>query len=52
MQRVSKWGLAPIDKDRMSYELHHVGQKADSPLAILSKNEHRSKRQLFYSSLY
>lgn len=43
VQRVSKWGLAPIDKDGMSYELHHVGQKADSPLAILSKNEHRSK---------
>lgn len=42
-QRVSKWGLAPIDKNGVPYELHHLGQKADAPLAILTKDEHRSK---------
>lgn len=33
-------GLAPLDKNGISYELHHIGQKVDSPLAILSKPEH------------
>lgn len=43
VQRVSKWGLAPIDENGVSYDLHHVGQKADSPLAILTWDEHHSK---------
>ncbi len=33
-------GLAPLDKNGKSYELHHIGQKQDSPLAILTKGEH------------
>lgn len=41
-ERVSKWGLAPIDKNGVSYELHHIGQKANSPLAILTWDEHHS----------
>jgi len=36
-------GLAPIDSTGMPYELHHIGQKADSPLAILTYVEHHSK---------
>lgn len=43
VERVSKWGLAPIDSSRKSYDLHHIGQKADSPLAILTWDEHHSK---------
>lgn len=43
VQRVSEWGLAPIDANGKSYDLHHVGQKADSPLAILTWDEHHSK---------
>lgn len=43
VQRVSEWGLAPIDANGKSYELHHVGQRADSPLAILTWGEHHSK---------
>lgn len=39
LQRMQK-GLAPLDKNGIAYELHHVGQSADSPLAILSKAEH------------
>lgn len=50
IQRVSEWNLAPIDADGVSYELHHVGQKADSPLAILTKAEHHSKEN--YSILH
>jgi hypothetical protein len=36
--------LAPIDATGKPYELHHVGQKADSPLAILTYSEHHSKK--------
>ena len=38
-----KQGLAPLDKDGNPIELHHVGQKMDSPLAELTRNEHRGK---------
>ena len=36
-------GLAPLDKYRIPLELHHIGQKMDSPLAELTRNEHREK---------
>jgi len=36
-------GLAPLDKDGNPIELHHVGQKMDSPLAELTRDEHRGK---------
>ena len=36
-------GLSPLDKDGNPIELHHIGQKADSPLAELTKSEHRGK---------
>ena len=39
LQRM-KEGLAPLDKDGISIELHHVGQKADGTLAMLTKSEH------------
>lgn len=34
-------GRPPIDKDGNEIELHHVGQKADGPLAELTTEEHR-----------
>ena len=36
-------GNPPIDKNGETIELHHVGQKTDSPLAELSTTEHRGK---------
>ncbi|ADU23877.1 HNH/ENDO VII family nuclease [Ruminococcus albus] len=39
LQRM-KEGLAPQDSNGISYELHHVGQKKDGTLAILSRSEH------------
>lgn len=33
-------GLAPLDKNGEKIELHHIGQKKDSPLAELSYSEH------------
>lgn len=38
-----KEGKAPLDKDGNPIELHHIGQKSDSPLAELTKEEHRGK---------
>lgn len=34
-------GLAPQDSNGISYELHHVGQRKDGTLAILSDTEHK-----------
>ena len=34
-------GRAPIDSQGQPYELHHVGQKSDSPFAELTFTEHR-----------
>lgn len=35
-------GLNPIDASGKPYELHHIGQKPNSPLAILTNAEHHS----------
>ena len=35
-----KLGLAPRDVNGVSYELHHIGQKSDATLAILTQAEH------------
>lgn len=39
--QLMKDGKAPFDKNGNKYELHHIGQKKDSPLAILTQEEHR-----------
>ena len=36
-------GLAPLTSDGRPYELHHIGQHKDSPLAELTMQEHRGK---------
>ena len=41
LQRMTQ-GLAPLDPDGVAYELHHVAQKTDGTLAILTQAEHRS----------
>ena len=40
LQRMME-GLAPLDPSGIPYELHHIGQKAESTLAILTQAEHR-----------
>ncbi len=40
LQRIQK-GLAPLDPEGHSYQLHHIGQNADSPLALLTESEHQ-----------
>ena len=36
-------GLPPLNKDGEPIELHHIGQKANGPLAELTQDEHRGK---------
>lgn len=38
-----KLGLAPLDENGNPLELHHIGQKENSPLAELTMQEHRGK---------
>jgi len=35
--------LAPWGPDKKPYELHHIGQKTDTPLSILTYTEHHDK---------
>ena len=42
LQRMQK-GQPPLDPDGNAYELHHINQKADGTLAVLSMEEHRGK---------
>lgn len=41
-ERIS-YGLSPINRDGKIIELHHIGQKSDSPFAELTSEEHRGK---------
>ena len=41
-KELAEQGLAPLDKNGKPIELHHIGQKQDSPLAELTKEEHLS----------
>lgn len=41
-------GLAPLDASGKSYEVHHIGQKADSPFAILTSDQHKKN----YSTIH
>ncbi|MDO4989933.1 MAG: HNH/ENDO VII family nuclease [Eubacteriales bacterium] len=38
--RIRTLNNSPVDANGIPYELHHIGQQPDSPLAILTKAEH------------
>ena len=42
MERMAE-GKSPIAQNGETVELHHIGQKADSPLAELTTQEHRGR---------
>lgn len=48
-QRVRE-GLSPLDPWGESYELHHIGQQTDSPLAILTSREHEENYSALHSN--
>lgn len=35
--------LSPLDENGIAYELHHIGQSDDAPLAILTKEQHMKR---------
>lgn len=43
-------GLSPLDSTGKPYELHHIGQKNDSPLAILTSAQHKSNYSILHSN--
>ena len=46
-QRV-KNGLAPLDSNGEKIQLHHIGQRKDSPLAELSQKEHQENTKTLH----
>lgn len=49
LARMSK-GLNPVDASGINYEWHHVGQQADSPLALLTKAQHHDNHGILHTS--
>lgn len=47
LERMEK-GLAPLDDDGRPYNLHHIGQKVDSPLAELKDNIHKQNDSILH----
>lgn len=43
-------GLAPLDQSEKPYELHHIGQMSDSPLAILTNLQHKSNYSVLHAN--
>ncbi len=43
--------IAPVDNNGNPYELHHIGQKNDSPIAILTKEQHHSNHGILHKNL-
>lgn len=43
-------GFNPVDASGVKYEWHHVGQQADSPLALLTKAQHHDNHGILHTS--
>lgn len=43
-------GLSPLDPSGKPYELHHIGQMSDSPLAILTNSQHKSNYSVLHAN--
>lgn len=43
-------GLNPVDRYGNIYEWHHVGQKTDSPLALMTKEQHHKNHSILHPS--
>jgi len=43
-------GLSPLDSTGKAYELHHIGQKKDSPLAILTNKQHKENYSILHEN--
>jgi hypothetical protein len=47
IERMNK-GLAPLDENGRPYNLHHIGQKVDSPLAELKDDVHKDNDAILH----
>ena len=43
-------GLAPLDEFGNSYELHHIGQMQNSPLAVLKSSQHKENYSILHKN--
>ena len=43
-------GLSPLDQSGKPYELHHIGQISDSPLAILTNSQHKRNYSVLHAN--
>jgi len=43
-------GKAPVDNNDIPYELHHIGQMNDSPLAILTNTQHHGNHSTLHAN--
>ena len=50
MERMMK-GRASIDSNGESYNLHHIGQKSDSPLAEITNKDHKENDAILHDKL-
>lgn len=50
VQRVMD-GLSPLDPTGRPYEIHHIGQKADSPFAILTSEQHKENYKIIHKNV-
>lgn len=50
VQRVMD-GLSPLDPTGRPYEIHHIGQKADSPFAILTNEQHKENYKIIHKNV-
>ena len=44
-------GLNPVDASGLKYNWHHVGQKTDSPLALLTYTQHKTNHKILHANL-
>jgi hypothetical protein len=45
-----KQGLSPLTKDGQKYELHHIGQNPNSPLAELTPEQHKGNYSVLHDN--
>ena len=43
-------GINPIDSTGKSFEVHHIGQMADSPLAIMTNSQHHGNYNTLHAN--
>ena len=40
--------LNPVDSNGIKYDMHHVGQKTDSPIAFLTQDQHHGNHEMLH----